>query len=150
MDEEIPDPHWMEAPDGWTYYDEMTGLALPGMLVRAARREEMQYMLKMGVFREATEEERLRLWPLPSRWVDIDKGDPKTPNVRCRLAACETRSLSWNLGVAETYSATPPYAALRMILAITCVVSDTGYLFDVPVHRASGYQSRCVGETRHC
>jgi len=124
LDEEAPNPTSAGAHHGARYYDEVTGLPLPAGLVQGARREEMEYMSKMSVFTDATPEEQARLWPLPSKFVDVDKGEPAAPNVRSRLVVCETRGLSRGLGVAETYSATPPHEALRMILSIAMSTKD--------------------------
>ena len=46
-------------------------------------------------------------------WVDINKGDDMRPNVRCRLCVQETRRQS------PTFSATPPYEALRLMVSMT-------------------------------
>ena len=44
---------------------------------------------------------------LPSRFVDIDKGEPGAHAIRSRLVVCETRSLRRGLSLADTLSATP-------------------------------------------
>lgn len=106
-------------------YDEMTGLPLAAMLVRRARREETAYMAKMGVFVEATLEERSRLWLFVFKWVHVDKGETAVPNVRRRLVVFASRGLSRGLGVAETYSAAPPHEAPKMTLSIAMSTPGT-------------------------
>ena len=56
--------------------------------------------------------------PIPMTWVDINKGDAMRPNVRCRLCVQETRRRS-PMDVVDTFSATPPYEALRLMVSMT-------------------------------
>eukprot|EP00971_Amphidinium_carterae_P349736 6491191-Amphidinium_carterae.1 len=55
--------------------------------------------------------------PIPMTWVDVNKGSPEEPQVRCRLCVAETP---------QTFSATPPYEALRFLISMcmtpTCPV----------------------------
>ena len=52
--------------------------------------------------------------PIAVRWVDINKGDSKTPLYRSRLVAKE-----FNTGVnQELYAATPPSECLRLMLSL--------------------------------
>ena len=112
-------------PDGGdlhdtVYTDEMTGLPLRPSLVRQARREDMTYMEQMQVFRALTDEEaRLgcRL-ALPTRFVDVDKGQLGAHAVPARLVVCETRGISKGLFISDTFSATPPHEALRVVLSL--------------------------------
>eukprot|EP00971_Amphidinium_carterae_P020706 408119-Amphidinium_carterae.1 len=46
-------------------------------------------------------------------WVDVNKGDDANPLVRCRLVVKETRWQSTIQDPSQTWSATPPYEALR-------------------------------------
>ena len=58
--------------------------------------------------------------PIPTDWVDINKGDSLRPNYRSRLVCQETRGRStidaedW----AATFAATPPYEAFRLQLSL--------------------------------
>ena len=57
--------------------------------------------------------------PIPVKWVDVNKGDAQRPEVRSRLAVAETRhrtTLSEEDN-AQTFSATPPYEALRLLVS---------------------------------
>ena len=59
--------------------------------------------------------------PLPLLWVDVNKGDELAPEVRSRLCVGETLfRTSMDLHcAAETFSATPPYEALRLLVSFT-------------------------------
>ena len=52
--------------------------------------------------------------PLGSRWVDVNKGDHSSPDVRSRLVAQE---IAFHRND-DFYAATPPLEALRMLLSI--------------------------------
>ena len=55
-----------------------------------------------------------------TRWVDIDKGDEKTPDYRSRLVAKE-----FNNGQEEgLYASTPPLEALRWLLSHAATVDQ--------------------------
>ena len=95
------------------YYDEVTGRRLPADLVRAARREEVNFMLDWKTWERVERAEalrRTRLPPLKTRWVDVNKGDEQTPDIRCRLVAKE---------IDDCVAATPPLEALRLLLCLT-------------------------------
>eukprot|EP00975_Prorocentrum_lima_P002556 563301-Prorocentrum_lima.AAC.1 len=59
--------------------------------------------------------------PLPSGWVDVNKGDPTRPALRSRWVIKETKHVTTlDTGdPAQIFSATPPYECLRMILSMT-------------------------------
>jgi hypothetical protein len=76
------------------FYDGIMGEALDPELVDKGRMDEMGYMENLGVFvRVKTEEcfEKTGRRPLPSGWVDTNKGDRNKPEIRCRLVAKETK-----------------------------------------------------------
>ena len=54
--------------------------------------------------------------PISVRWVDVNQGDDKEPNVRSRLVAREIRSP----GTDSVFAPTPPLEALRMVLSLAC------------------------------
>ena len=54
--------------------------------------------------------------PIPTDWVDINKGDSPRPNYRSRLVCQETRGRSTI--DAEDWAATPPYEAFRLQLSL--------------------------------
>ena len=81
--------------------------------------------------------------PIPTDWVDIDKGDSIRPNYRSRLVCQETRKRStidvqdW----AATFAATLPYEAFRLQLSLMTsprsqVEDDDDVLMLVDISRA--------------
>ena len=80
-------------------------------------------MHTLGVYREATMAQCLAAGckPIPTRWLDTNKGDDKAPNIRSRLVAQETRNRS-TLGeedAASVFAATPPLEALKLLFSLT-------------------------------
>ena len=61
--------------------------------------------------------------PIPVKWVDVNKGDRRRPEVRSRLTVADNkhRARLTEADNAQTFSATPPYEALR--LHVSFVVS---------------------------
>ena len=58
---------------------------------------------------------------IPTRWIDINKGDDQQPNYRSRLVAKE-----FNTGSAEgLFAATPPLEALRLLLSDAASPSES-------------------------
>ena len=104
------------------FLDQATGLPLDPERVRAARAEEWQYMEELEVMKEASLDEALAETghqPIPTRCVDLDKGDKNAPKVRSRLVCQETRRRS-TLDVEDwssVFAATPPYEAFRLQLS---------------------------------
>ncbi|CAK0837947.1 unnamed protein product, partial [Prorocentrum cordatum] len=105
------------------FRDRCTGLPLDPERVRSARAEEMRYIEELKVLELSDHETCIQETgspPIPTDWVDIDKGDPSRPNYRSRLVARETRRRTtidaddW----AATFAATPPYEAFRLQLSL--------------------------------
>jgi hypothetical protein len=102
--------------DGQAYYDNITGELLPPDLVLKARKEEIDFMLEWRVWDEVPVS---RSWqvtgkgPLGGRWVDVNKGDTATPNVRCRYVAKEIAYARND----DFFAAMPPLEALRLLVS---------------------------------
>ena len=99
--------------------DDVSGKVLDPALTKAARAEEMQEAVRMGVWTQVDMSECVRVTgkkPIPTRWVDIDKGDSLHPLHRSRLAAKELKRGDTNF---ELFVATPP------IEYVKCLVSRT-------------------------
>ena len=65
-----------------------TGLPLDPEMVRKARELEMQYMDELKVLENSNRDECMTETsraPIPTDWVDINKGDSLRPNYRSRL-----------------------------------------------------------------
>ena len=111
-------PTWRYEPQ-WTeqVIDEFTGLVLPHDLVVEARRQELSFMQDLGVWKLVRLEEAISIGgcqPFGARWVNVDKGSPSAPEVRCRLCVQETKrrtTISVD-DLAVVFAATPPLEAL--------------------------------------
>jgi hypothetical protein len=109
------------------YFDNLSGVALPPKLVEKARKEEIDFMIDWAVWEEVPV---ARCWqttgkgPLGGRWVDVNKGDAATPNVRCRYVAKEIAYHKSD----DFFAAMPPLETLRMLIsrAATGRASSTG------------------------
>ena len=118
-----PDP-WDCHPEYYQeVYDTTSGSLLDPELVAKGRREEMVFLHDLGAYEYDTiaqcRAETGRA-PLPTGWVDVNKGDAVAPQVRCRWVVKETK---WKTTMdvsnpALTFSAAPPYEALRFICSM--------------------------------
>ena len=76
----------------------------------------MEYFQKMGVYSYTTREEATRSGKgkiIKGRWIDVNKGDSKSPDYRSRYVGKE-----FNTGVdASLYAATPPLEALKLLIS---------------------------------
>jgi hypothetical protein len=98
------------------FWDEVTGEALPADLVRAAREEEIKFMVSWQVWDDAATGECWRTLgrkPLAGKWVDVNKGDAQRPVVRSRYVAKEFADRKSD----EFYAPTPPLESLRLLLS---------------------------------
>ena len=99
-------------PEAW---DDMNGVFLDPSLVAAARKEEMAFFRKLGVYKRVPREMVAKLGGkmISVKWLDTNKGDKARPNYRSRLVARES-----NLGRDDAvYASTPPLEALRLIVS---------------------------------
>jgi hypothetical protein len=97
--------------------DDLTGLPLVPELCRAARKKEIDYFKSKGVWEIRSIDEAIRRMgrrPISVRWVETNKGDDESPNVRSRLVAREIRLP----GQDAIFAPTPPLESLRMILSM--------------------------------
>ena len=124
----LQEPELLSLPDDADgddqgFRDRSTGLPLNLEMVKKARTLEMQYMEELKVLedsdRNACVAETGRP-PIPTDWVDINKGDSLRPNYRSRLVCQETRGRSTNdvEDWAATFAATPPYKAFKLQLSL--------------------------------
>ena len=95
--------------------DDVSGEELLPEWVEQARREEMTYFHKLGVYKVVPRSHQQRTGGkiVSTRWVDTNKGDTQHPNCRSRLVGRE-----FNVERDDSlYAATPPLEALRLILS---------------------------------
>ena len=128
-----------EGTEGLRAWDDLSGQELDPKLMMAARREEISYFKEMGVYEKVDIAESWKETgraPIAVRWVDINKGDSKSPKYRSRLVAKE-----FNTGVRpELYAATPPSECLRLMLSLLASGRKQGYsLVYADVSRAYFY-----------
>ncbi|CAE8636765.1 unnamed protein product, partial [Polarella glacialis] len=112
--EEETQGEWMTY-DG-EFVDDISGEAIPKVLVVAGRKLEMEFFHKEAVYTkrpisecwQQTGKARIR-----TKWIDRNKGEKSNPDIRCRLVACQ-----YNLYKdAELFAATPPLEALRFLIS---------------------------------
>ena len=80
---------------GSVYYDDISGAPLPNDLVMKAIAEEMAQYHKHGVYEKCPIEQCLKRTgrkPIGVRWVIVNKGDDKNPNIRARLVGKEFKT----------------------------------------------------------
>ena len=115
----VPDDYveWEDQVD--KFYDDTTGAELDPELIKAARKEELDWLHKERVYvrvpRSECEGPLLKL-----KWINVNKGDEKNPKIRCRIVAREikkAKALEDQLGGAETFSATPPIECVYGLLS---------------------------------
>ena len=107
--EEEDDAQWQMA------WGDVTGQELDPSEVAKARSKEMSYVEAKKVWtlipRKKAHQNGWKI--IPTRWIDINKGDQQNPNYRSRLVAKE-----FNNGAQEgLFAATPPLEALRLLIS---------------------------------
>ena len=100
------------------YVDEYTGETLPPELIRAAIIDELDYFNSkvwqiehISEMYKKTDYVRTR-----SRWVNCNKGDWDSPDVRARLVSCEVNTKKGDKP-AEFFASTPPLESQRMMFS---------------------------------
>ena len=85
-------------------------------LVKKGRHEELEYFHKYGVYNVVPRSkcyEETGKTPVTTRWVDTNKGDDVSPDVRCRLVARQVKTHADH----TTFASTPPLENLKYFLA---------------------------------
>ena len=100
-------------------YDGASGVLLDPALVRAGRTEEIGWADKLHVWDKVPRSAALRAGKkvIGTKWLDINKGDALSPNVRSRLVAKELRAFAPWIPQEDLFAATPPGAALNLLLS---------------------------------
>ena len=94
------------------FYDDISGAYLDKDLAIKARRLEMDYFRRMGVYTKVRREAWMRI--ITTKWLDVNKGDAQNPNVRARLVGRELNLEKRD----DLFAATPPLESLKAILSI--------------------------------
>ena len=98
------------------FWDDISGEALPAEGVKAARAEEVDFMEDWKCWIRVAWEEVIRRSgkkPIQTRWVDVNKGDSQSPDIRSRLVAKDFAARRDD----SFFAATPPLEALRLLLS---------------------------------
>ena len=116
---------------GW---DDVSGKPLDPQKVMKARREEIVSFRKHKVYRRVPRGTSYAVsgkQPKKIRWIDINKGDEKSPNYRPRLVAKEINRCK----SLDMYAATPPLESIKFIISMAASTkskSATGFPAPVP------------------
>ena len=110
-------------------YDHYTGFRLPSDGVKAARKDEMDFLDSLKVWTLVPIQmcrDETNAAPVGVRWIDCNKGDSEHLELRSRLVVQETKRVSSIAkdDVASTFSATPPLESLRILLSVTMTFSS--------------------------
>ena len=105
MSLEMPTPH-QDLYESFDFVDDITGKPLDHKLAADARKLEIDFFRKMGVY------EKVPRWKareaggkvVTTRWIDVNKGDLRNPNYRARLVGREIQ-IDKRL---DLFAATPP------------------------------------------
>ena len=103
------------------HYDDISGEELPTDLVRKAREEEIRWCDSIGLFDKVPREvaQSSGVTPVPVRWVDVNKGDRHSWQVRSRLVGKELKAKTkGNLLAHELFSAMPPWEMIKALLSM--------------------------------
>jgi hypothetical protein len=87
--------------------------------VRDARAEELDFMMKLGVFDLVNRDVATMAGckkPTTVKWIDIDKGTAEKPVVRSRLVARDFKGKDG--GREDLFAATPPWEILKCVLVL--------------------------------
>jgi hypothetical protein len=121
--------------------DESSGEVLPTKLVMEARQEELEFFKEKKVWKFVLITEAIRVTgkqPISVRWIDINKGDGDTMQIRSRLVAREMANRKSD----EFFSATPPLEAkeccsVAWLLARRRVVRKRNFSSSMSAERTS-------------
>ncbi len=110
------------------YYVDTTGTKLPTELVIEARKEEKKHVDHHEVYEECDIEEAIRITgkpPIATKWIDVNKGNEKNFEVRCRWVAKQPKIHATEK---SPFAATPPLETQKLLFSLA--VTD-GYGCDI-------------------
>ena len=81
-------------------------------LATKARKLEMDFFKKMGVYSKVRREKWMKV--ITTKWIDTNKGDDRVPDYRSRLVGREIKR-DRRL---DLFAATPPLESLRFVLSV--------------------------------
>ena len=102
-----------ELYDGKSFMDDVHGGELDKAMAIKARRVEIDYFKRMGVYTKVQRHSGMKI--ISTKWIDTNKGDTTDPNYRARLVGREIAMTKRD----DLFAATPPLESLRYIVS-TC------------------------------
>jgi hypothetical protein len=106
----------IEPEDHW-YVGDLSGKVLPDDLVPEARTEELKFVDKIKLWEVEPRPAGVRV--IPTRRVDVNKGDEADYSARSRLVAQEIQCEG---AVQQYFAAMPPLAALKLMFSLAVTV----------------------------
>ena len=101
-----------------SYVDDVNGGFLDPEMVKEARVEELAGYLKMQVYCRVPVAEIGFFKVIKTRWVDTNKGDERSPEIRCRLVAKEVKKRNnTEQESANFFASTPPLEAVKFLIS---------------------------------
>ena len=103
-------------------WGDIAGEELDAAEVKRARKEEIDYFRKMGVYKKVPIEQcwsRTGKGPTPARWADINKGDQAWPSYRSRFVAKDKAKFP-----PGSVRGHPALEALKVVLAFAAQGKD--------------------------
>ena len=101
-----------------SYVDDVNGGFVDPEMVREVRVEELAGYLKMQVCYRVPVAEIGSHKVIKTRWVDTNKGDERSPEIRCRLVAKEVKKRNnTEEGSANFFASTPPLEAVKFLIS---------------------------------
>ena len=125
--EKVEPPHKRYAPiefghtyEGYDFHDDVSGSKLDHGMAVLARRAEMEFFKRRGVYSKVKREKLMKV--ISTKWLDVNKGDAKSPNLRARLVGREIAKDKRD----DLFAAIPPLESLKAILSICASHQDGG------------------------
>ena len=129
-------------------WDDVRGGWLIESMVSDARKEEMEFVRRRGVYERRPYEEakqRTGKAPIRLRWVDTNKGTPEVPNYRSRIVAMEVKKDNR----LDLFAPTPPLEAMKLVVSNAASDGTKGrekVLMTIDIKRAYFY-AQSIRET---
>ena len=105
---------------GKEFFDDVHGKWREKNRAIEARRLELEFFRKMGVYTKVPRAQAGNNKIIATRWIDTDKGDAENPNYRSRLVGREIKTDERP----DLFAATPPLESLRYIIS-KCASNQT-------------------------
>jgi len=116
---------WAETPECWEeiekFFDNISGEELPTQLVKEARKIEIDWCRSLPLYTKVPRTLMLQEGhkAIPTRWVDVNKGDRSAYNVRSRICGKELKAKTKETLLAhELFSAMPPWEIIKTLLSL--------------------------------